>query len=431
MSLARLQLRPDSVVWDIGAGSGSVGLGFGPVAATDGLSRKKIVRVENFGERPVRYRLSYASAEDVPGVTFEVPKRITVPAARRGGGPGVANFTVTMRVSDVAALRKTPDPTVELTRPAPRATAPKMPVRALGSTTRTPGSSTLSTGAVKLAGTPVVNGPLGQPDSVNGLLGGFQLQASSPELAPCAATQRNQCLHFPSQRDGDIQYVGATSTGADPAKDVVGIALTTFGTWISPAYNATARGVSGEIAAIVTIDTNGDGKDDREIDVTRIAPNTDVDVAETYALPSNKVVDDQFLNGVPGSTDSNVFNSNAMVLPVSVEALGLPAGSTTISYTVQTFSLDDGTALDTVGPLSFDVAHPTVKVSNPLLPAAAGVEGPSLLSLDVPGRLGITRDTTATGTQDLGLLLLHLHNSDGDKAQIVETGGKVKGRKHN
>lgn len=366
-----------------------------------------------------------------------------------------------MRVSDVAALRKTPDPTVELNQvglprdfvaeengrilltpvagrtlrlPAAVAVRPASQMHApehLGSTTRTPGSSTLSTGAVNLAGTPVVNGPLGQPDSVNGLLGGFQLQASSPELAPCAATQRNQCLHFPSQRDGDIQYVGATSTGADPAKDVVGIALTTFGTWISPAYNATARGVSGEIAAIVMIDTNGDGVDDREIDVTRIAPNTDVDVAETYALPSNKVVDDQFLNGVPGSTDSNVFNSNAMVLPVSVKALGLPAGSTTISYTVQTFSLDDGTALDTVGPLSFDVAHPTVKVSNPLLPAAAGVEGPSLLSLDVPGRLDITRDTTATGTQDLGLLLLHLHNSDGDKAQIVETGGKVKGRKHN
>ena len=450
-----------SVLAFVQDGSGSVGLGFGPVAATDGLSRKKIVRVENFGERPVRYRLSYASAEDVPGVTFEVPKRITVPAARRGGGPGVANFTVTMRVSDVAALRKTPDPTVELTQvglprdfvaeengrilmtpatgrtlrlPAAVAVRPASQMHApehLGSTTRTPGSNTLSTGAVKLAGTPVANGPLGQPDSVNGLLGGFQLQASSPELAPCAATQRNQCLHFPSQRDGDIQYVGATSTGADPAKDVVGIALTTFGSWISPAYNATARGISGEIAAIVMIDTNGDGKDDREIDVTRIAPNTDVDVAETYALPSNKVVDDQFLNGVPGSTDSNVFNSNAMVLPVSVQALGLPAGSTTISYTVQTFSLDDGTALDTVGPLSFDVAHPTVKVSNPSLPAAAGVEGPSLLSLDVPGRLGITRDTTATGTQDLGLLLLHLHNSDGDKAQIVETGGKVKGRKHN
>lgn len=450
-----------SVLAFVQDGSGSVGLGFGPVAATDGLSRKKIVRVENFGERPVRYRLSYASAEDVPGVTFEVPRRITVPAARRGG-PGVANFTVTMRVSDVAALRKTPDPTVELNQldlprdfvaeengrilmtpaagrtlrlPAAVAVRPASEMHApehLGSTTRTPGSSTLSTGAVKLAGSPVANGPLGQPDSVNSLIGGFQLQASSPELAPCAATQLDLCLHFPSQRAGDLQYVGATSTGADPTKDVVGIALTTFGTWISPAYNPTARGVSGEIAAVVTIDTNGDGKPDREIDVTRIAPNTDIDVAETYALPSGKVVDDQFLNGVPGSTDSNVFNSNAMVLPVSVQALGLPAGSTTISYTVQTISLDDlGSTLDTVGPLSFDVAHPTVKVTSPSLPAAAGVDGPSLLSLDVPGRLGITRDSTAAATPDLGLLLLHLHNSDGDKAEIVETDGRVKGPERN
>lgn len=450
-----------SVLAFVQDGSGSVGLGFGPVAATDGLSRKKIVRVENFGERPVRYRLSYASAEDVPGVTFEVPRRITVPAARRGG-PGVANFTVTMRVSDVAALRKTPDPTVELNQlglprdfvaeengrilmtpaagrtlrlPAAVAVRPASEMHApehLGSTTRTPGSSTLSTGAVKLAGTPVANGPLGQPDSVNSLIGGFQLQASSPELAPCAATQLNLCLHFPSQRAGDLQYVGATSTGADPTKDVVGIALTTFGTWISPSFNPTARGVSGEIAAVVTIDTNGDGKPDREIDVTRIAANTDIDVAETFDLSTGDVVDDQFLNGVPGSTDSNVFNSNAMVLPVSVKALGLPAGSTTISYTVQTISLDDlGSTLDTVGPLSFDVAHPTVKVTSPSLPAAAGVDGPSLLSLDVPGRLGITRDSTATATPDLGLLLLHLHNSDGDKAEIVETDGRVKGPERN
>ena len=450
-----------SVLAFVQDGSGSVGLGFGPVAATEGLSRKKIVRVENFGERPVRYRLSYASAEDVPGVTFEVPRRITVPAARRGG-PGVANFTVTMRVSDVAALRKTPDPTVELNQlglprdfvaeengrilmtpaagrtlrlPAAVAVRPASEMHApehLGSTTRTPGSSTLSTGAVKLAGTPVANGPLGQPDSVNSLIGGFQLQASSPELAPCAATQLNLCLHFPSQRAGDLQYVGATSTGADPTKDVVGIALTTFGTWISPAFNATNRGVSGEIAAVVTIDTNGDGNPDREIDVTRISSNTDIDVAETFDLATGDVVDDQFLNGVPGSTDSNVFNSNAMVLPVSVKALGLPAGSTTISYTVQTISLDDlGSTLDTVGPLSFDVAHPTVKVTSPSLPAAAGVDGPSLLSLDVPGRLGITRDSTATATPDLGLLLLHLHNSDGDKAEIVETDGRVKGPERN
>ena len=450
-----------SVLAFVQDGSGSVGLGFGPVAATDGLSRKKIVRVENFGERPVRYRLSYASAEDVPGVTFEVPRRITVPAARRGG-PGVANFTVTMRVSDVAALRKTPDPTVELNQlglprdfvaeengrilmtpaagrtlrlPAAVAVRPASEMHApehLGSTTRTPGSSTLSTGAVKLAGTPVANGPLGQPDSVNSLIGGFQLQASSPELAPCAATQLNLCLHFPSQRAGDLQYVGATSTGADPTKDVVGIALTTFGSWISPAFNPTARGVSGEIAAVVTIDTNGDGKPDREIDVTRISANTDIDVAETFDLATGDVVDDQFLNGVPGSTDSNVFNSNAMVLPVSVKALGLPAGSTTISYTVQTISLDDlGSTLDTVGPLSFDVAHPTVKVTSPSLPAAAGVDGPSLLSLDVPGRLGITRDSTATATPDLGLLLLHLHNSDDDKAEIVETDGRVKGPERN
>ena len=103
------------------------------------------------------------------------------------------------------------------------------------STTLTAGSSSGSTGVLQLRGTPVSNGPLGQPDSVDSPIGGFQLQARSPRLPACSATQLNQCLHFPSQRAGDLQYGGASSTGADPTKGVAGIALSTYGSWISPA----------------------------------------------------------------------------------------------------------------------------------------------------------------------------------------------------
>lgn len=44
-----------------------------------------------------------------------MPDGVTV-APADGNGPGTARFTVTMRVTDVAAPRKTPDPTVKLTQ---------------------------------------------------------------------------------------------------------------------------------------------------------------------------------------------------------------------------------------------------------------------------------------------------------------------------
>ena len=192
-----------------------------------------------------------------------MPDGVTV-APADGNGPGTARFTVTMRVRDVAALRKTPDPTVELSQgghprdflaeekgrilltsatgvqlrlPAAVAVRPASMTRASDelSSTLTAGSSSGSTGVLQLRGTPVSNGPLGKPDSVDSPIGGFQLQARSPRLLACSATQLNQCLHFPSQRAGDLQYGGASSTGADPTKGVVGIALTTYGSWISPA----------------------------------------------------------------------------------------------------------------------------------------------------------------------------------------------------
>ena len=47
-----------SVLAFVQVGSGSVGLGFGPVAATRGLSRRKTVRVAIFGPSRGRYRLS-------------------------------------------------------------------------------------------------------------------------------------------------------------------------------------------------------------------------------------------------------------------------------------------------------------------------------------------------------------------------------------
>jgi subtilisin family serine protease len=407
---------------------GAVGLGFGPVAVTGPTTRTKTVQVENLGGAARTFALSYASAQDVPGVTFEMPASVVVAAG------ATTTFDVTMRVTSVGALRKTPDPTLDLTQggedrqfiaeengrilltegattlrlPAAVAVRPASTISAASSTVGVvPTAGNLAAGTVALTGQGVQNGALGDTDSVNSLVGGFQLQASSPALNACLPGQVDGCITFPSQRAGDLKYVGATATD-----DLLGIALTTHGTWSQPAYNPTASGAAGEVAFVVLIDTDGNGSQDREIDVTRLAPDTDIYVAETYNLVTGDVVDDQPVNSVPASVDTNTINSNALVLPVSRAALGLAPGRSTIRYTIATFSLDDaGAVLDTVGPLDFDLAHPQVTVPPQL-------DG-TLLSEDVPGSLPVVRDTTNLDTQNLGLMLLHLHNTDAAKAEVL------------
>ncbi len=431
-----LNAASGSVVAFVTSDPGAVGLGFGPVAVTGATTRTKTVKVENYGNSSRTYDLSYASAEDVPGVTF-VPSAssVAVPAAT-GDSPGTATFTVAMTVSSKAALRKTPDPTIELQQgdldraflaeengrilltpvgggvtlklPAAVAPRPASTMSAPSSLHLLKGPHDLATGTLPLTGSPVDNGTPGDVDAVQSLVGGFQLQASSPALSSCLPGQLDGCLNFPSERAGDLQYVGAAVSNG-----MVGIALTTRGNVYNPAYNPTSSGVVGEIGYIVTIDTDGNGSPDREIDVTRYSPDTDVYVAETYDYATGDIVDDEPLNSADAAIDTNLIDTNAMILPVSLAALGLPADRTRIDYTVTTLSLDDlRSTIDTVGPLTFDTAHPAVSVTPQTEDTLLSPDDPST-ALDVVG------DAAGADTDNLGLLLLHLHNTDAAKAQVV------------
>ncbi|MCU1603412.1 MAG: peptidase [Frankiales bacterium] len=437
-----LQAAAGNVIAFVTSDPGAVGLGFGPIAVSGALDLVKTVEVENYADQAASYALSYVSAQDVPGVTF-VPSvtSLTVPAAT-SGVPGTATFAVTMSVSSSAALRRTPDPTISLRQhdldraflaeengrlrlapvgggpalvlPAAVAPRPASTMSAPSSITLVKGPHDASSATLALSGAPVSNGARGAVDSVQSLVGGFQLQASSPPLSSCLPGQVDGCLTFPTERAGDLQYVGAAVS-----EGMLGIALTTRAPVYTPAYNPATDGNAGEIGYLVTIDTDGNGSPDREVDVTRYSPDTDVYVAETYDLATGDLLDDQPLNSVYAATDTNLIGSNAMILPVSLEALGLPVDRTRIDYTVTTVSLDDlASTIDTVGPLSFDTAHPSVSVT----PRTAG----TLLSPDVPGTaLRVLGDAAGARADDLGLLLLHLHNADATRAQVVSVSTAV------
>jgi hypothetical protein len=97
------------------------------------------------------------------------------------------------------------------------------------------------------------------------------------------------------------------------------------------------------------------------------ASATDVLLADTVALkPGFPTVDVQAVNGQLGDVDTNVFDSNVLVLPVSIAVRGIDpnAGSHRISYTVGTagyYTAPGSTngLIDSVGtPISFDALAP-------------------------------------------------------------------------
>jgi len=147
------------------------------------------------------------------------------------------------------------------------------------------------------------------------LISVLELQASSPRLPACKGRLTDGCTINDTARGGDLQYVGAASTAplsklrGDPQGGLLAFGLTTWGNW----YN-----LGSNTVPFVDIDTNGDGKPDFESYVTK-ATSTDVLLVNTVDLnkPGLPTVDVQAVNGQFGDVDTNVFDTNVIVLTVS------------------------------------------------------------------------------------------------------------------
>lgn len=91
---------------------GLVSMAFDPVDAAEELSVSRDLVIENHHDEDVTLELAYQAQQSIPGVTFQVPSSAAVPAG------GSTEVTVTLNVSDVDALRKVIDPTMDLADPA-------------------------------------------------------------------------------------------------------------------------------------------------------------------------------------------------------------------------------------------------------------------------------------------------------------------------
>jgi hypothetical protein len=395
------------------------------------------------------YNTSYDALTSVPGANYSVsPAQVTV-------NPGSSN-TVTLTLTiNPTQLTKTIDPTVA----RDQATFPREYVAdASGRVLFTPLDTSLPTLRVPVYSAPrpasimtqpssikMPNGPIqaaslplsGQgvsqgtgPTSIQSAVAGFELQATSGALPSCGGSLTTGCIHASDERAADLKYVGTTSDA--PELESIGqnplactaqscgleyFAITTQGPWHTAA---------SQNEYDVVIDSNGDGVPDAVAFNTRLT-GTDIFVAATEDLSGN-ILDVELINDRFGDTDTALFDSDTLVMPVAIAALpGVSVGHSRIKYGVLTFSQFSPDPVDHVGltsslgpdgTLTTDVLKPGVAVFG-----SFNGSGSPLLYVDEPGTLEVRRDAAAyAADHGQGALIVHFQNAVGNKAQVVDIG---------
>ena len=415
-------------------------LEYAPNAGVQTLQHR--VSVENTDSVAHTYAVSYDGSTSIPGVEFSYPQSVSVGAGQ------TATFTVTVRI-DPSKLEKTIDPSMYPTQDSlnystgvvtisgarqyiasasgrliltdadssaavktlrmPLHVAPK-PVSAL----RVAGADIHfdSNGAGALEQRLSVEGTAVNQGGYRSLLGAYELGASSPRI-PTAK------LGVGSDSRMDLQYVGATSNvaalkaaGQDTSQAQLSFGISTWGNW----SEVTPRGTY-----YVFIDTDKDGTTDYRLQTVR-EKGLDYPLVKV----SQRGLDGKWhaianalypLNGTWGDTDTNIMDSNTLVMSVPLSVLGLDpeAESTEISYSVTTASAFSATTVvDTTESVSFNYATPALWFSGD----SAGVPN---LFVDAPGtNLVAHRSGEAKGSA----LFLHMHNATGDLSGVNGAAGE-------
>lgn len=163
----------------------------------------------------------------------------------------------------------------------------------------------------------------------------LQLGARSDRLPDCGPDVHDDCTANRTARGADLRYVGATAT-----PDLLAFGVATWSTWANLGSNTQPEvrfSVGGKNFVTKAVKPANGG------DVT-----ADIWLARTLVADTDEVVDEQPLNGLDGSSDTNVFDSDVVVLPVSRAVL--PSGP--VTYTVGMKSRYTAPADSTNGSMS-------------------------------------------------------------------------------
>lgn len=262
------------------------------------------------------------------------------------------------------------------------------------------------------------------PTDVVSLVSVVELHAALPRLSP-TDTDRAR-LGF-----ADLRYVGVGSGapalrdgGAGEIKELVDRAMLNFAVAVYTNWST-----PNQVEFDVMIDFDGDGAAERVLYHTNVARHANSrstsDVFMTALRDLHSPFSDTLrepLNGLRADEfDSAIYNSNVLVLPVNVDALGMPAGQSDFWFWVESYSDDmprDGDGrrqlVDRTPMLRYDIKRPTMRIAG---------DGPGGMTFfDAPGATltlqldyGQLRNTTAQG-----LLLLHHHNVSELRGEAVQ-----------
>ncbi|MCC9078005.1 S8 family serine peptidase [Litorilinea aerophila] len=426
-----------------GDNPGQVSVSFGAPEVLVSYTARKNIRLVNHSAVTATFTVSYTAALDMPGVSFELPlgREVVVPPA------GVAVVPVGLE-AEAAQMKHTRDPAVDLAQTFPRAwlseeagqvlflpaqdgpilrvpvyAAPR-PVAQMGTlegnlsfTATQPVTDGLHLSGVALNGSQ-------PPTDVRSQVSVLALQWSSPNEPPA----HEEIPDSPPYDHADLKYVGVASNLAMlsgpfgqeglPALEepTLYFGIATHGDWSSP----------NEVQFQVYLDTDGDGASDYRLFNTNWATyQSDWAVSDVFLtvledLETGQRRSEVFLNGVSAlGVDTAPYNTNVMVLPVRIGDLALPAQNPRLRYFVESYSLDIsgavalGRFVERTPTLSFDPSRPGL---SPL-----GGHLGTILYDDVNGHvIPVLFSPVDAGAGRLeGILLLHHHNRQGIRAQVV------------
>jgi len=367
---ARAAVRTTSVAYTRGKDQ-PVSASFGVVEAPideDPFTKTKTIVVRNLGSAPASYKLSYDAVNAGTGVTYSVsPRTLKVDAHKAG------TATLTMTV-DPAALTHKIDPTMQaaqstafgdigrqfvadssghlLVTPQGKA-ALRVPVYGAAKPVSETKAS-LDGDTITFTGTGVDQGtsPADAYDSIASIM---QLGDESLQQPQCTATIRANCWTNQSDRSGDIHRAGA---GSGDGTMWFGIS-----TWRDWATNNT-------MTPYVDIDVDGDGRADLETFAQNFASaqgRTDVFLVETVDLVTGDLYDLQAVNFISDQSDTNVFDTDTILLPVNLNAVLTNGGpdltgvDTPITYWAATFNGYTGADQDRTDPIDYNIGSPDLR----------------------------------------------------------------------
>jgi hypothetical protein len=255
------------------------------------------------------------------------------------------------------------------------------------------------------------------------LISVMELQATHDRLPACTKEIVTGCTINDTAKAGNLHYVGAASTAplakalGSPDSALLAFGVASWGNWAN---------IGSNTVPFVDIRLDGHDTPDYEVYVTK-PTGSDVLVAATVDLHKPRpgggfaVVDLEPVNGQFGDVDTNVFDTNVIVLPVLLKAIGIDPtkDSARLAYTVGVAGYyaapgsTTGVIDEIAKPMSYDPLAPGLWVQ------AAGT--PALSYLAMPGTaLMINRNPrslVADGADSL--LVLNHHNESGHRAMVV------------